>query len=648
MGANGISERLNEPYASRVKKTPGGGGSDEEVTGGGPGGYYPDPDKLPLPVSIAGRSFLVDTSRQTNQQERFRRQSVQLLNTQQNTDKGESALTTPEIWRRTSKSWHHGMGQKFAERDDSDEYRYDWSKGINPWERWEITLLHRTEQKSSNPTFSGVQANGHTVALRSTKQQVFVTDGDISTTLDFTYAQLIATDGYYLYALGTDAKLRVYEIVNNGLTITMVLKGAVVTVPLAGDQPNLMFVANYKLIVTTESAKVYDLTAFITAAVTSGTVPALPKPVYTPPVPGEVFVSGCAGKKALYAMSVNGDKTIIHGFTLTRGSGDGPLDVLLYDGVAAELPDGELGNVIYNYLGYIAIGTSKGFRFAVLGEGITYGPLIETPNPVTAFEGQSRFLYYALSGFRDDNGIGRADLSQFVDDLQPAYASDLMSGVTTPDRVTFINTLANGKTAFGLASGGVYIESDLYVPQGQIVTSKWTFNVVDPKLGMYVNTHTSVGTGGKGRAFISYDTSANEYFLGEFLEAQQRFNMTGATFYSAQLRAELEPNDDATATPKIYSTEIRCTYIRGKASEWQVPCILHDEIEMDNGTVIGRDVLDDYRHLLFLVESGQQFHYVEDGKEWTVYATDFIWSPQERSQTAGWQGVFTIYFREVR
>jgi hypothetical protein len=88
--------------------------------------------------------------------------------------------------------------------------------------------------------------------------------------------------------------------------------------------------------------------------------------------------------------------------------------------------------------------------------------------------------------------------------------------------------------------------------------------------------------------------------------------------------------------------------VRGKASEWQVPCILHDEIEMDNGTVQGRDVIGDFQHLLSLVETGRRFLYIEEGQQWTVYATDFIWSPQERSQSSGWQGVFTIYFREVR
>ena len=124
--------------------------------------------------------------------------------------------------------------------------------------------------------------------------------------------------------------------------------------------------------------------------------------------------------------------------------------------------------------------------------------------------------------------------------------------------------------------------------------------------------------------------------------------MSGTPFYSAALSAILYAKTDRTAGPKIYSFEMRSTYIRGKASEWQVPCILHDEIEQDNGTVQARDVVFDYQHLMSLVESGKQFTYIEDSQQWEVYATDFIWSPQERSIDTGWQGVFTIYFREVR
>jgi hypothetical protein len=630
----GTSDRLDEPY--RVGGAAGPPGSLPSLPSGGM-------DPTSLPVMIDGKSYLIDTSRNTPMQERFRRQSVQLLNSQQNIDKGESALTTPEVWRRTAKSWHHGMGQRFADRDDSDEFRYDWSKGINPWERWEYSLLHETRMITDSPkTRMGLQANGHTVALEDTRRKLWLTDGTLTAEYSLGTVSVITTDGFNVYSYGADMRLHQLQIDNDGSVIT-VNNVKTTDIPLPEDV-SLLILANYKLLAATASGKVYDVTSYI-----GGTPAALPAPIYVPPVPSVAFVSGCAGKKAIYMMAVSGDKTAIHQFQLTRDSGGGAEDVLLYSGVAAELPDGEIGRALYSYLGYVAIGTTRGFRFSAVGDGITYGPLIETSGPVAAFEGQDKYLYYSLPNYRGDSGIGRADLSQFVADLQPAYASDLMTvGSQAIGEVTFINTLPSGKMIFGVENSGIWQEQDTYVSSGEIRQSGWTFNVVDPKTGLYINTETSSGTGGKGTLYCYLDKNDNPIFVGEFQQANQRFELNGVSFYGIALHATMEPNPTKTATPKVYSTELRSTYVRGKASEWQVPCILHDEIEMDNGTVQGRDVIGDFQHLLSLVETGRRFLYIEEGQQWTVYATDFIWSPQERSQSSGWQGVFTIYFREVR
>ncbi len=626
----GASDRLNEPYLI--------------------GGPLTGPDGVMLPVAIDGRSFLVDTSRQTNQSERFRRSSVQLLNSQQNIDKGESALTTPEVWRRTYKSWHHGMGQSFADREDADQFRYDWSKGIDVWTRWQVGLLHDTTQVNATPTMTGLVVNGVVVSQSTNRRLLFLTDGTNTTTHTLAADSTLVTDGYYLYAYqATTNVLLAFTITVSGATITITQTSSTpMHFDTAGDPLTMLVFANMKLVAATTKGKVYDCTAYL-----GGTKPtALPTAAYTPPVPTLRFVSGCSGRKAIYLLSVVGDRSAVHGFDIARSSSDGAIDTLVYSGVVAELPDGEIGKCIYSYLGYVAIGSNRGFRFAAVGEGgigLTYGPLIETPDAVTAFEGQDRFLYYALKNYRGDSGIGRADLSQFVADLQPAYASDLMTSNTPPNGdVTFIATLNSGKVIFGLSDAGVWQEQDTYVAAGEITLSGWTFNVVDMKTGLYVTSQTTSKSGGTGSLSVFYDKSTNEVLLGDYQQPNQKFSMSGVPFYSAALHADLAPSPDRLNTPHVYSVEMRSTYVRGKASEWQVPCILHDEIEQDNGAVQGRDVIADYTHLMSLVESGRQFTYIEDGQKWTVYATDFVWSPQERSQTAGWQGVFTIYFREVR
>lgn len=623
-----ISERLDEPYQQSAEPS--------------------DPASTVLPITVDGRSYLVDTSRNTPLQERFRRSSVQLLNSQQNIDKGESALTTPEVWRRTYKSWHHGAGQRFADREDSDMHRFDTCKGVNVWERWQVSLLHRTERTSTSPAADGLMANGHTVHLRDDRHYVLITDGKISTTHMLAVSSVIATDGYSVYAYGIDQKIRILTFQNNGTTITV----TEYVTPETGlaESVTLLVFANYKLLACTSQGHVWDITGKIGAV----SQPLPSAPAYSSPILNQRWVSGCAGKTAIYLMSDTGDKAAIHAFDIVRQSGTGAVDTLIYSGVVAQLPDGELGYALYSYLGYIGIGTSKGFRFAAVNENtkaVTYGPIIETPQPVRCFEGQDRFLYFGMSGVEGESGIGRADLSQFVADLQPAYAPDLMTtGGRASDTVLYINTMADGKMMFG-GSGGMFYEQDEYVEEGYLLMSGWTFNVVDQKTGLYVTVQTSTQEGGSGRLDAFYNEQKNPVYLGSPIEpgvSEHRFDLSGRAFSSVALQITMGPDPTALKTPALYSTELRATYIRGAASEWQVPCILHDEYEQDNGTVQGRDVIADFNHLIHLVQTGRQFLYIEEGNQWWVYATDFIWSPQERSVISGWQGVFTIYFREVR
>ncbi len=617
--------RLNQPYREAAGSTDDGGSTV-------------------LPVSIDGVSYLVDTSRNANAAESFRRTSIQLLNTQQNVDKGESALTAPEVWRRTYQSWHHGAGQKVADREDSDPYRFDRSKGINVWDRWQIGLLNDTTALDSRAYLSGMTVDGYSVGVVS--GGFVVSDGtslNAYTVVGMT-GNVYATTGKQIIAVGTVSgglKLRLYEIAAD-LTVTQ--RGSDIRLWSTTEVPTLLVFANFKLLLGTQTGKVYDITAFLGTS-PPGTFPTTA--VMSSPIPDFTWVAGCSGKKAIYLLGVRGDKTTIHGATIDD------TDKTVDAGVVAELPDGEIGTAIYSYLGYVAIGTKKGFRFAAMvgeGGGLTYGPLIETPKPVRCFEGQGRFLYYGLSGYEGDSGIGRADLSEFVADLQPAYASDLMAVGEASSDVVFINTLADGRILFG-TGGGCYKQADTYVQSGRIVMSSWTFNVVDLKTGLYVITQNSMNSEGTGYFDAYYDRATDPIPLGAVSSSsspETRFPLVGVTFNSASLGVTIESGGQQTQTPVLYGLELRATYVRGIASEWQVPCILSDDIERDNGTVQARDVIEDFDHLLSLVETGKQFVYIEDGRQWGVYATDFIWSPQERSAYSGWQGVFTIYFREVR
>ena len=95
------------------------------------------------------------------------------------------------------------------------------------------------------------------------------------------------------------------------------------------------------------------------------------------------------------------------------------------------LPDGELIKAIHYYLGYLAIGTTKGVRICPIGSNgdPILGPLlVETSYSVNAFTERGTYLYAAtkvLEGADTNAILIRIDLTQQFNDGTFAYAYDL-------------------------------------------------------------------------------------------------------------------------------------------------------------------------------------------------------------------------------
>lgn len=95
-----------------------------------------------LPVGVEDHAYAVEPSG-------FRRETVQVLRQQadQSTEPGEASLNPQGLWRRSQESWHHGAGQDFLDgksEQAADPHRFRSSKGIDPWTRGQISLLHPT------------------------------------------------------------------------------------------------------------------------------------------------------------------------------------------------------------------------------------------------------------------------------------------------------------------------------------------------------------------------------------------------------------------------------------------------------------------------------------------------------------------------
>ena len=80
----------------------------------------------------------------------FSRESQPVLRAQADTGStpGEQSINREDLWRRAQESWHHGAGQVYLDRADSDSSRFLSSKGVNVWDKWALSLLHDTTLRS--------------------------------------------------------------------------------------------------------------------------------------------------------------------------------------------------------------------------------------------------------------------------------------------------------------------------------------------------------------------------------------------------------------------------------------------------------------------------------------------------------------------
>ncbi|MGE0229321.1 MAG: hypothetical protein AB7U23_12540 [Dehalococcoidia bacterium] len=609
-------------------------------------------DDRSLPVGIGGRAFIVDTS-----SEQFSRRSVDLLNTQQAESGKDASNLTPEVWRRAVESWHQGAAQDRYDREDALPSRYKASVGIDPWTKYEISLLPRTE------VLETLAAN-KTAILKSIGATLFV----ILETTVHTYADAVnstsytshaladppigaACDGEVLYILDDAGVIHSYD------TTTSTWNDSVATVPtLDPDKAMIAYVKGFLLI--GNGPKLLDYTN-----------PAAPTTVVTHRLSGWWWRSACEGLSVIYVLGGMGDRWHVTRVSIqnTGAALDPPI-------VACTLPEGEFAYAVASYLNYVLIGVHNGWRFAISDTGgtLTYGQAIRTPRPVKCFEGQDRFVWFGMSleasdlsdpdvlrndVWGEDAGLGRADLSTFVSSITPAAASDLASDLF--GTVTDVCTVGNEYDGLGLrvfavtnaTTGGVYIEhATEKVPDGWLRQGYVSFNSADRKMGLYGQVfhepldgaiNILVDVDGKS-AFTEIGANAgrgsttlgNMAFTTEFNTLEMKYVLTRSTI-------------DATKGPRIKRTEFRALNIPGRTTEWRIPLIISEAVEW-LGATRNASVASDYDYLMNLIQTRAPFTYREGDREWTLHATDFLWQPTHLiSDGTTYQGTFTLVAREI-
>ena len=415
------------------------------------------------------------------------------------TEPGEQSLTG--WWIRSQSSFHDGAGITFYDPaliPGEGTFQYADSKGVDVWTEGEVTLLNSSTE--GHNTTGAIQSDGRpSQHMRSIQwagtNGVLVLDeydvdkidtaGNVTHFIDYNsgtddrvYA--ICDDGTTAYWVtndtGPSGKLEVNKKVltgNSSTSATVMFTAAGINV----DNAVMEFVK--ERIVMCANNAVYEF---------ASNASALPTAVYTHPSTSHVYTSITASGPAIYISGYNGIQSTIQKFTLSTA---GAMPTLTSAVVAAELPVGEIVHRIFYYLGYMAIGTSKGIRIATVSDqdgSITYGPLLlETTQPCYDFAARQNYIWCA-TGVDGNPGVIRIDLGNELSPLRFAYANDLYySGVTghnttacaflgTTDRLAYCTTFASS------ANGYVYSQSSgALMPSGYLQTGYIRYNTLEPK-----------------------------------------------------------------------------------------------------------------------------------------------------------------------
>jgi hypothetical protein len=567
-------------------------------------------------VSIANIPFILKIDNQNP----YRRETAQYKKDQFDTSRepGEQSLTG--WWVRSQTSWHNGAGIEFYEPGTDFEYtanRFHDSRGIDIWTTGELRLhldvFHAYTgaqginaatgndgasdvlvSGDANGVLKKIALNGNTGATTSNYVAFGVTGattpmGHTGATYPFTS---VTTSGGKYYAtcsgaihrgtIGTPASDVVFARHDGGNNAAFVkyAKGFVFF-----GEDNVL-----NLLDTTQG----DTNAH------SGPLPAGKQYDSRTHIDSTfVWRDVAAGPTSIYACGDAGNHSEIWkiGFDTAPISANNStlLPDLSSSTMNVSLPDDEIIKSMHYYLGYLAVGTTKGVRIcpvSVDGD-ITLGPLvIESSYPVNGFTTRGTYLYAATKEADSTGNINgiliRIDLSQQFSDGTFAYAYDL-EYQSAPDNsdcteVYNLNDRLVMVIEEGGASGELQVEHTTnYRSSGYLQTGKIRYGTVEPKFFKYIQSRGLVAAG-DSIVLQTIDNAGNEYdiitldsvSLGENIAVNQPVG--GQEFIS--IKYTLNNGSPITDYPVLQSYQVKSIPGVPRQRIYQFPLSCYDS-EMD-------------------------------------------------------------------
>jgi len=583
------------------------------------------------PVSLDGRPYMIDTARG----DEWRHETVPLLRPQSDgsDQPGEASLNPDGLWRRSWSSFHKGAGQTYGDREGSLPTRFRASRGVNVWERDQLTLLPGVDQKrTSSATNLKLVPAGDRLFLIDGAACVYTTDITAGAP---TWADTSGEPGGTILDIASDGEsVWITDGANVYDADASVTPPDFTTAWSTQDVDVLGFVKGR--LVGWHDGVMYSFGATGTATAVTMTAVRLPTNWTC------VGFAGGPTNSVIYVAGWVGDKSLVLRVGI-REDGTG-LDAAI---VAAELPDGEIVRSIGSYLGFVLLGTDDGVRFATPDQSgnLTVGALLETTGAVRCFEGQGPYVWFGWEDYADDltgadwHGLGRLSLEEFssADRLAPAYATDLMTedNGAVSSVVTF-----QGRRVWCVEGTdlGVYAEEATLCAEGSITFSDTDFGFTGEKIGMYVDTVATVPASDVSlgvTVFVDGDTNPTQTVTGSSVDGINVWGLGGVR--GSALRLAVLLTRGATYGPTVLSAALRAVAATDGTRKIRLPLLLNSHVDPDGG-IWWMDVTEEREVIEGWWDTRQPLTLKEIDSTFTVSVDDFQWFPRLREADGGGWG----------
>jgi hypothetical protein len=586
-----------------------------------------------FPVAIDGRPYMIDQK----SGDFTRGFEARIRDTfDQATEPGESTINPQGLWRRSQNSWHVGAGQVYGDVD-STPFRFFKSKGINPWNKGQLTLHNSTTLLSLTATADNAQvivAGDRLYAINAgvvsyTLDPFVASPTWVTTTHESTTPtgsiQATTTDGFRVYVAYPNDGVRSTNTSGSVISNTKVAGTTTGNYTMLGFAKNYVFGGVSNVLNNISGA---TEVAFITHRDTNFR-----------------WVDIATGQNAIYAAGWSGNNSQVFKITISDDSAS-----LRNGGVALELPTGEIITAIKGYLGFVLIGTNKGVRFCSTDNqsNLISGPLIATPNAVYDFTTEGRFAWFTYTNYDGvSTGLGRLDLSVFSSPNTPAWATDLM--YTSTAAVKSCDTILS-KRVFVVTGAGIVVENTASpVATGQIETGKFRWGIMDRKFVVKLDLRTlnlkgsvAVATALDNEDYVTNGTSTVS------TETQHTFNGTEKKMIEAGFKITLTKGSLASDIPVLTRFTARAYVTPTRSQFFKVPVLLHRTLNMW-GRPYTVDVESELSELRQLVLDPHIVLYQEGNEIFSVVVEDVEWKPIDaHDRKWEWDGTAIVTMRSMQ